>query len=45
MATIIPQVSIAEKLEKYYDLGDLKLGSGVDEVFNFRISCLDFLLT
>ncbi|KAL5100289.1 hypothetical protein RYX36_004616, partial [Vicia faba] len=26
-----PQVSIAEKLEKYYDLGDLKLGSGVDE--------------
>ncbi|KAL5073039.1 hypothetical protein RYX36_012023 [Vicia faba] len=29
-----PQVSIAEKLEKYYDLGDLKLGSGVDEVFS-----------
>ncbi|KAK2359134.1 hypothetical protein QL285_096247 [Trifolium repens] len=26
----LPQ-PIAEKLEKYYDLGDLKLGSGADE--------------
>ncbi|WJX27953.1 hypothetical protein P8452_16726 [Trifolium repens] len=32
-----PQVSIAEKLEKYYDLGDLKLGSGVDESVLYEI--------
>nr|XP_012575526.1 uncharacterized protein LOC101501041 isoform X4 [Cicer arietinum] len=32
-----PQVSIADKLEKYYDLGDLKLGSGVDESVLYEI--------
>lgn len=31
------EFSLAEKLEKYYDLGDLKLGFGVDEVFSIYI--------
>ncbi|KAK8470914.1 hypothetical protein PHAVU_003G089300 [Phaseolus vulgaris] len=36
-----PNVPRAHKLEKYYDLGDLKLGSGVEEV----ISILNFMLS
>ncbi|MED6131194.1 hypothetical protein PIB30_117052 [Stylosanthes scabra] len=32
-----PQVSRADKLEKYYDLGDLKLGSGVNENLIYEI--------
>lgn len=37
-----PQVSSAHKLEKYYDLGDLKLGSGVDEVISISDSLSSF---
>ncbi|KAL5163728.1 hypothetical protein HKD37_07G020566 [Glycine soja] len=32
-----PNVPRAHKLEKYYDLGDLKLGSGVDESLLYEI--------
>ncbi|OIV89278.1 hypothetical protein TanjilG_23738 [Lupinus angustifolius] len=32
-----PHVSRADKLDKYYDLGDLKLGSGVDENLLYEI--------
>ncbi|KAJ1427094.1 Alpha/Beta hydrolase fold [Sesbania bispinosa] len=32
-----PHVSSAHKLQKYYDLGDLKLGSGVDENLLYEI--------